>query len=433
MTTELETSSYYQESDFLEYSFFFEKNDLDITITITKFVDSLNYVISEKEKPCDMFSFIFKMYKISKSHCGTIIKFLKNVDTLFNDDLVNTNYNTIGIYFFCKFLLLNVEKKHYIHTRINKLLQLSKLVDTPNYYEIVRDYSMDEFLEEAFLLSEDEVLCDFMICYDASNQYKRLDIDNIENISYQINNYCIDSYINKFIEGIVKYYFLKFFINFNECLAHTTTPLLNDEFNSFQHFKRMFKINRIMYMRLYNYLRGGYKYFSESQLNGDISDEQFCYIFNSIPNDVSIIFDGCDDEQKIQPNSDVYIGRCIQRYFIYTYGVMHRQKDSDNRYSNNYINLFIKKQLKYETLHSNDILYKYKYGLKNMNEMLNTRYKDYFKSELYKSLSTISLVTLKVYTTWKSTQDIIYYELEKYLKNILEQNYYSPFIYDLYK
>jgi hypothetical protein len=434
METITETPSYYQEADFLEYNSIFKNLEFDIT----KFVNSLNYVISEKEKPCDMFGFLKKMYKTSKPHFDTIIKFLKIVEKKKYDYYVSPNYNTIGVYLFCKFLLLNEDKKHHIHTAIERLTKLGihlNIIDDiliqRSYIDVVKNYSLDKFLEEAFSLSEDDVLSDFMTCYDALNQYQRLDIENIQNIIYQIDHYCNDLYITNFIDGIYKYYRLKFLINLNECLAQTTTPLLYDGINSLQDFKRKFKINKIMYMRLYNYLTSGYSYFKETQWNGNISDEQFVQIFNSIPNDEPICPDNHDDFYEIEPNSDVYVGRFINRYFIRNENsfMLLLQEDSYNKK----IDLFLQKQLKYNTLYPNDILYKYMFGLKNMDKMLKNKYKDYYKSELYNSLSTLSLVSIKAFSTFRDTQDTIYYELEQYLNNILEQNQYTRFIYNIYE
>jgi len=434
MTTITETPSYYQESDFMEYNSIFENFDYDIT----NFVNSLNYVISEKEKPCDMFAFLQKMYKTSKPHFDTIIEFLKIVEKPRYDYYVSPNYNTIGVYLFCKFLLLNEDKKHHIHTSIERLTKLGihlNIIDDiliqRSYIEVVKNYSLDNFLEEAFSLSEDDILSHFMTCYDALNQYERLDIENIQNIIYQIDNYCNVSYITNFIDGIYKYYRLMFFINLNECLAQTTTPLLYDGLNSFEHFKRKFKINKIMYMRLYNYLISGYSYFTYSQLNGNISEEQFVHIFNSIPNDKPIFPDNHDDFYEIVPDSDVYVGRFINRYFIRN-GNSFMLIQDEGCY-NKRIDLFLQKQLKYNTLYPNQVLYRYMFGLQNMDKMLKDKYKDFYKSELYNSLSTLSLVSIKAFSTFRSTQDTIYYELEQYLRNILEQNHYTRFIYNIYE
>jgi len=304
-----------------------------------------------------------------------------------------------------------------------------------NYIELLRNYSMDDFLKEAFILSDDDILNHFMTCYDVSNQYQPLDIGNIDNILYQIDDYCNESYITKFIEGIVKFYRLKFFINLNECLAHTTTSLIYDGFNPFDDCKRKFKINRIMYMRLYNYFRNSYKY--SSILNGNITDEQFQNIFNNIPNDISIATKEYDDLLEVQPDSDVHIGRCIMRDFLYTsFGFMFDLEQSHYKK----ISLFLEKQLKYKKSYPNEepggsdkqlccllsfesipILYKYMYGLNNMNEFLKTRYSNYWDSKLSKSLSTLITVSNLVCTEFKYTQDKIYYELEKYLSNILIQ------------
>jgi len=447
MTTIIETPSYYQESDFMEYNSIFENFDYDIT----NFVNSLNYVISEKEKPCDMFAFLQKMYKTSKPHFNTIIEFLKIVEKeppQRNNYYVSPNYNTIGVYLFCKFLLLNEDRKNHIHTSIERLTKLGihlNIIDDiliqRSYIDVVKNYSLDEFLEEAFSLSDDDILSHFMTCYDVLNQYERLDIENIQNIIYQIDHYCNVSYITNFIDGIYKYYRLKFFINLNECLSQTTTPLLHDGLNSFQDFKRKFKINKIMYMRLYNYLISGYSYFKDSQLNGNISEEQFVEIFNSIPNDEPICPDKHDDFYEIEPNSDVYVGRFINRYFIRNENsfMLLLQEDSYNKKIeqedsyNKKIDLFLQKQLKYNTLYPNQVLYKYMFGLNNMDKMLKNKYKDYYKSKLYNSLSTLSLVSIKAFSTFRDTQDTIYYELEQYLNNILEQNQYTRFIYNIYE
>lgn len=103
MTTSEEVPSYYQISEFDEYQSFFDENQLAIkNMDIKTFVDSLNYIISENEKVCDMYAFIVmlnsKLPDIGQilfkylNHNSLMIKGFKSKEQPFR------NFNIFGVY-----------------------------------------------------------------------------------------------------------------------------------------------------------------------------------------------------------------------------------------------------------------------------------------------------------------------------------------------
>jgi hypothetical protein len=228
-------TQHYQVSDFEEFKQY-------IKYSIDTFVFHLNHLVDEEnlKKVCD---FMIIMQKIKKSH--------KHVFDLLTQYMNSFDNNTLEIYIYLKFLLLDTSDQiSFVEKYFNKIKILKEMNE-----------SMEKILETMFQLSEDDFLNNFFDYQDNYAQYRPLHVLNIDNINKLSITFTREDFIRLFILNIRWFFSCKYIIKLIYYISEMNkTQLLKQNetsLTSLEDFLRRFEYNRDTFMVLcsfYSYI-----------------------------------------------------------------------------------------------------------------------------------------------------------------------------------
>lgn len=395
-------AEYYQVSDFDEYKSIFS----DYT-TLSDFVNSLNYCVSEERENeiCDFMMVLTTLQE--KSHL------------LYDEliDLIRTdNKNTLSVYLYMKFLLIDEEKQQII---LNKFKDIQNVCRT--ILSRVFRKTNEELMRLIFTIVEDDILDDFMSHQDMFNNYRRLDLTNLHSIAER------NDLTRKKMRTIVihsrEYFRIKFVYKLVYFVSDkNNTKCLEDNENSISpldDFIRRFNKNSDTYIILWNYI---YCIYGEFKLHLDsnvVIEDDLKEIIDKIPIDKNI------SNQQIfsTEQRDMYIQRLILDIIISSDNI------SNNTFNNTYENdnLPLRLFMKYKLYYQDDdyCLFKSLNYYISHTMILYEKYIKYTNSNLFQNLNKIYEVTMLIDKCNEFVEKDKLVELRDYLQNILTHYYYK--------
>lgn len=411
---------YYEISDFSEYEqIFCQMNTYsDPFITITDFVNSLNYVV-EEEKEKEVCDFMVAMMAMRKRYADYYYVLL--------DRIKSSEKNVLDVYFYLKYMLLDNEQREEIfYDRMTKIGLLIRDVRASNF-----GMNNEIVMRTIYDIMNDDILEDFMSHRDTMNNYRRLDISKLSNITqgpdlerrdFDIMNTILDKYVH--------YYFrIRFIYRLVYCISDlNNTVILKDGETSISgcdDFVRRFMYNLDSFMMIYNYRSCVYpewykQFWSNTSYREDLED-----IILQIPGD-RLCHPG-----KITQISEQQKNHYIQQFVIKTInGEMSfcssiHTRDTDM--INNSMRVYLQVKNGYDYDDDTYGLFKSLNHYNVNNKQLYPIYKDYINSKMYRSLYILSEVIVLVdkYNKKKKEGWEQRKELQDYIKHLLKTYHFE--------
>jgi hypothetical protein len=391
-------SNYYTIEDFKEF-------EGVLKCSINEFVEILNYLV-EDETQNEICDFMI------------IMKYLKQLDPITYKCLINymDDYgnNTLGVYIYLKFLLLNDEKKTEF---VDKYFCKFRIIENINE-------PMEKFLITMFQIVEDEYLNDFYDYKDNYLQYRKLDIKNIENIGQTKIKYIDSSFIKTFLSYVRIFISSTFIVRFIYLISKDKLQYLKQgetSITTLEDFLRRFEYNRDTFMLLINYYKDIYNISDKIKLNFKIKLDK-TPVNKIYPYDKVLT-----EKERVS-----YIKKFIYEIIcgVKTYVTIKHCFDSFiERYNDTFIKFLIVKY-DYDIEKDEYKLIKYIGYNKFHSDWLHKKFKMYINEKLYKSLIFINDVRSSLpinveKETEKTKSDEMVIELYDYLEKLLKTYYYD--------
>lgn len=389
-------ASYYDSSDFCEYTDFFIQNKLDMK----EFIDALNLVVDENESVCDTFIILNKIYDVSKDVFNHLRHLMKND-------------NMLAVYLYCKFLLLEKEKKKiYIDSYIIPICNLHK-----HFKENTK--SMQDIIKFIYIIKNDDTLENFIDYTNNFGVYKSLDIQSIENVSYEPNSYLKNNFIVYFVKFVRIYIRMSFFYKLNYYFSQEKSTLKSDEVSvtGIEDFLRRFEMNSDTYMILWNYFFVSYEYIRDKNPTQDKIQE----IIHSIPANKKC--KRCSPDITLNMKKKM---ECIRQicYYIIVYD-NSGWDDSFYELSSLSFHIFLNTKFGYDESMDEYNLFKYMNYNKKHSDILLHKVSEYFNSKIYLALQKIYIV----HEHLDKTKENRYIELSQFLCKVLNSMHFTILTY----
>lgn len=387
---------YYKQEDFQEFVDFFNQPSLSFynqtNITLEDFVDSINYIVEEKECVCDNDILIHYIKKLDecKYYTGIHLK-------------VISKYNRhLSVYFYFKFLLLDENEK--------QIFLNNEFFNTIHVFNILlKESTLTELMQSVFKIADDTYLDNFLDYKDNYRNYQRLDTNKLDNIKKNI--YLDKKFMEQFLTSVENYFKIKFLYhliynisNENNYKPEDNVSIADDFIYRFYNSEKFFLI---MYHYLYQVL------YQVSPLSRNIIKTEIRY--------TSELEDLLDKGLKL-PDFNILTQFDVKKIQYLLTEFFNTYIYSNERRLNELITIFIKHK-------SNKNLIEHLNHIEIHSQILSERYNEYYKSKLYVSLSNIKNVKEKLISyisvnKIEKETDKKYHELLDYLKDILEKHWF---------
>lgn len=428
----------YQVEDFEEYESFFNKHFRNNVCNksvkskknivsnpehsfIHQFVDNLNYICSEKEEVCDMYCLF------------SILRPYKHITDYLTYQIRGYPYHVV--YLYLKFLLLDVERKQLIENYLNRVSNILNYIKyqrkTINFLDDGIDrfdfpeedkICLEEIMKEIYFIMNEDILMDFLDPYDAFKNYRRLDITKSENIEYRIDHYGNTNFLDKIRIPLLYSSNIIFLYNFNYYISNTPEyqSMCDDgetSINGLEDFLRRYRKNTDKFIKIYNFLYN-FKYFQRNKDDIELFNRQY----DNLPINSIVIIDNtrrfCQTVIEINSltNQDLFRYSVVTQLFKELFDVHMCENSSFYLY----FDLLLNNTFKYKQRYPNDD-YKMSFYIrpeKCIDTIFHQKYKSYFKSKLYNSLTFINNVYLK------SLKEQSVQELKEFLEKVLITHHY---------
>lgn len=386
--TKTKKMEYYNQNDFQEFAEFFNEPNMSFfnqhNITLGDFVESLNYIVDEKECVCDF---------------HILMQYLKKLkDSSFHRLRIIYGYNRhLSVYYYFKFLLLDEnEKQLFLNNEFFNTIHVFNL--------IIKDSTLTELMQSVFKIADDTYLDNFFDYKDNYRNYQRLDTNKLDNIKGQ-GQYIEQPFTEKFLISVEKYFKIKF-------LYHLIYTISNE--NNYQSQENISTADDFIF-RFYNsdkfFLIMYYYFYKESPFSMSVSKQilRYTYELENLINRGLRLPDFTNlsqiDVKKIQ-----YL---LTQFFI-------SNIYSNERTLNEMMTIFIKYK-------SNKSLLDHLNHIEIQSKILSARYNEYYNSKLNKSLVNLYNIKEKLISYMsvnKINKNNKYYDLFIYLKDILDKHYF---------
>jgi len=391
------TTPTYEIADFQELKDYIE-------YPIKEFVDLINYVVDDEaqDELCDFYIVMNHLRNVNKPVFDYVFNFF-----------VNTENNTLSLYIFLKFLLLDEEEQTQFVSKYFTQNQL--LIDLHN--RNIRELPVQDFLKEVFEFAEDDYLNNFLDYQDNYLQYRPLNIKNIKKINNANINYMDKQFIKRFVLNIRiiirckvvhKLIYLISSKNKTQTLREGETSI-----TTYEDYIRRFENNIDDFMELYHYFMGNLKliYSTEHQ-----RVRQWIQQFSK---DILLV----KKEDKYDRVKEVLYKIIDIDYSCYTSNITFNGYLEISPY---FINNFLLIKYDYNCNTQDDYkLFSTIQFNKIHSDILHKRYKGYFKSVLYSSLVLISDVHINLAEIVKMSEDKNIMEFEQFLEKIFETYHFE--------
>lgn len=381
--------SYYNQEDFQEFVEFFNQPIFSFynqtNITLEDFVDSLNYIVEDKECVCDFDLLMHYIKKIDECKYYTSIHLR-----------VISKYNRhLSVYFYFKFLLLDENEK--------QIFLNNEFFNTIHVFNILlKKSTLTELMQSVFKIADDTYLDNFFDYKDNYRNYQRLDTNKLDNI--KINTYIDKKFMEQFLTSVENYFKIKFLFHLIYNISNENNYKPEDNVSVADDFIYRFYNSEKFFLNMYHY------FYKERPLSRNIIKTELRYTYE--------LEDLLDKGLKLPDFNnltqfDVKKIQYLLTEFFNTYIY------SNERRLNELMSIFIKHKslldhLNYIEIHS---------------QILSNRYNEYYNSKLYVSLSNINNVKEKLITYMRVNKidkitDKKYHELFDYLKDILQKHWF---------
>lgn len=379
--------SYYNQEDFQEFVEFFNEPNTSFykqsNITLGDFVESLNYIVEEKECVCDFYILMRYLKKLKNDYTHERLR-------------VIYNYNRhLSVYYYFKFLLLDEnEKKIFLNNELFNTIHV--------FHIIIKESTLTTLMQDVFKIGDDTYLDNFFDYKDNYRNYQRLDTNKLDNIKGQ---YIEQPFMEKFLISVEKYFKIKFLYHLIYTISNENNYQPQENVSVADDFIFRFYNSEKFFLIMYYYL------YQEIPYSPNIGKQILRYTYEledlldqglRLPDFTNL---GQLDVKKIQ-----YLLFEFFRSNIY----------SNERRLNEMMTIFIKHKSDKSSLdHLNHI--------EIHSHLLSEQYSKYYVSKLYVSLSNVNNVKEKLISYMsvnKMDKNNKYYELLIYLKNILDKHYF---------
>jgi hypothetical protein len=385
------TMSTFTESDFQEFEYVISKN-----INLEKFVSSLNYLVDNdiENEICDLYVMIqqFKRYPLIYK------ELLKLIQPTIHEN------NTLIVWLYCKFSLLDKEHQKIILSKI-------EMIDDTKF----RSKSMKEVMRLIFEIAEDEILDNFM---DYRENNSRLDISQI-NINISITNF---DTMKKILIRSREYFRIKFIYKLVYFISdfHKTNCLQDGEtyIDSFQDFLRRFELNIQTHVKFF---LGNSLFYCEKY-----QDNCPNYSYTKRVENILAVIKEYENFCKYEINKIIFVS-----YNLGDINATYNTILEKEIFNYNPIRTALKILFNYEKMYPDDnykLVHLSQYN-KIHSDILRKKIFEYKTSKIYISLENIflakaSLFDIMQHQTTKKQRE----ELESYLQNILKTYHFDKFL-----
>jgi len=412
-------SQTYTIEDFQEYVPIFE--NMEHPIDFYKFLDDLNYVLSEQEQVCDFYVMMKQISNINKTFYTKIVTILNHKEN-----------NTLSLYLYFKFLLLDEETKIlYIKKYFDIIKSLNSLMNPEKIYQKKDDIfaMMREHLTIIYELVNDIVIDDFYDYTDNFNNYRRFDINKIFELDFD-ERYMNEEFIQFFFTCSRTYFRMKTISKLIYCISDKTNISILDieetSISGCEDFIRRVIKNIDTFFILYNYL---YNVYGVEIHRRNLDTESIEKIIREIPTHC----------RKIPTKLNETLDDCKRLFLIKK--MLHEMicsidlKPSYNSYleeSDEILKIFLRAKFEYND--KEDIYNIFTYNCYNQvhSKILFDKFISYKQSKLYKALNNIDLISCLMLTYYfKDNKQIVNLkrELSDFLKEVVNEFYFERHLY----
>lgn len=388
--------SYYNKEDFQEFADFFNQPNLsfynETNITLGDFVESLNYIVEEKECVCDF---------------DLILNYIKKLDeckyyTSIHLKVISTYNRHLSVYFYFKFLLLDENEK--------QIFLNNEFFNTIHVFNILlKTTTITELMQSVFKIADDTYLDNFFDYKDNYRNYQRLDTNKLDNIKR--NTYVDKKFMEKFLTSVENYFKIKFLFHLIYTISNENNYQPEDNVSVADDFIYRFYNSEKFFLIMYHYL---YQVlYQVSPLSRNIIKKEIRYTYE--------LEDLLDKGLKLPDfnNLTQFDVKKIQ-YLLTEFFTTNIYLNE--RRLNEMITIFIKHK-------SNKNLIEHLNHIEIHSQILSKRYNEYYNSKLYVSLSNIKNVKEKLISyisvnKIEKETDKKYHELFDYLKDILDKHWF---------
>jgi len=410
-------SQTYTFEDLQEYVPIFENREHPIDYN--KFIDDLNFVLSEQEQVCDFYVMMKQISTINPT-------FYKKIVTILN----HKENNTLSIYLYFKFLLLDEETKVLF---INKYFDAIELLHQSMDPSIILKRKEDNFqifrehITSIYELVNDIVIDDFYDYTDNFNNYRQLDIEKIIQLTFD-ERYMKEEFIQFFFTCSRTYFRMKMINKFIYYISDKTNiPTLNEgeiSITGSEDFYRRIIVNLDIFFILYNYL---YIVYGGEIHRNNLDDISIKRIVSEIPINHRKIL----NYKILNDIERLYYIRKMLHEMIFSVDL----KPSYNSYleeSDDILRIFLRAKFEYND--KEDIYNIFTYNRYNEvhSKILFDKFISYRQSKLYKALNNIDLISCLIMGyDIKDSEEILILKshLSDFLKNIVEEYNFMRFLY----
>lgn len=380
--------SYYNQEDFQEFADFFSQPNLSFyngtNITLENFVDSLNYIVEEKECVCDF---------------DLLMNYIKKLDDYTYHRLtVIHGYNRhLSVYFYFKFLLLDENEKQLFLNADFNIINCIKI--------LIKESTLTELMQSVFKIADDTYLDNFFDYKDNYRNYQRLDTSKIDNIKR--NTYIDKKFMEKFLTSVENYFKIKFLFHLIYTISNENNYEPEDNISVAEDFIYRFYNSDKFFLIMYHY------FYTQTQLSRNIIKTEVRYSYE--------LEDLLDKGLRLPDFNNLTQFDVKKIQYLLT-EFFNTNIYSNERRLNELMTIFIKHK-------SNKNLIEHLNYIEIHSQILSERYNEYYNSKLYVSLSNIKNVKEKLISyisvnKIEKETDKKYHELFDYLKDILDKHWF---------
>lgn len=383
---------YYNQNDFQEFVEFFNEPNMSFfnqrNITLGDFVESLNYIVDEKECVCDFYILMQYLKKLNDCSFHRL-------------RVIYGYYRHLSVYYYFKFLLLDEnEKQLFLNNEFFNTIHV--------FHLIIKDSTLTELMQSVFKIADDTYLDNFFDYKDNYRNYQRLDTNKLDNIKSQ-GQYIEQPFMEKFLISVEKYFKIKFLYhliytisNENNYEPEANVSVADDFIYRFYNSEKFFLI---MYHYLYQVL------YQVSPLSRNIIKKEIRYTYE--------LEDLLDKGLKLPDFNNLTQFDVKKIQYLLT-EFFNTNIYSNERRLNEMMTIFIKYK-------SNKSLLDHLNHIEIHSKILSERYNEYYNSKLNKSLVNLNNIKEKLISYMsvnKIRNNNKYYDLFIYLKDILDKHYF---------